>query len=63
MVKRFSSSEATVVIWDNDKELLDNLNLDEKVSSIVTDVTSYDSVVSSTNETLSKHKKIYFLTA
>ena len=61
MVERFSSSGATVVIWDNDKELLDSLKLGEKISSIVTDVTSYDSVVSSTNETLSKHNKIDIL--
>jgi len=61
MVERFSSSGATVVIWDKDKELLDSLKLGEKISSIVTDVTSYDSVVSSTNETLSKHNKIDIL--
>ena len=61
MVERFSSSGAKVVIWDKDKELLDSLKLGENVSSIVTDVASYDSVVSSTNDTLSKNNKIDIL--
>ena len=61
MVERFSSSGAKVVIWDKDKELLDSLKLGKNVSSIVTDVASYDSVVSSTNDTLSKNNKIDIL--
>jgi len=61
MVERFSNSGAKVVIWDKDKDLIDSLSLGENVSSIVTDITSYEDVVNSTNETLSKHNKIDIL--
>ena len=61
MVERFSNSGAKVVIWDKDKDLIDSLSLGENVSSIVTDITSYEDVVNSTNETLNKHNKIDIL--
>lgn len=61
MVERFSQSGATVVIWDKDKDLIDNLNLTKNVTAVQTDVTSYESVENSVKETLSKHNKIDIL--
>ena len=61
MVKRFSQSGAKVVIWDKDKELIDSLDLSDNISSIQTDVTSYESVENSVQETLNKHNTIDIL--
>ena len=61
MVERFSQSGATVVIWDKDKDLINNLNLSENVTAVQTDVTSYESVENSVKETLNKHNKIDIL--
>ena len=61
MVERFSQSGAKVVIWDKDQELIDSLELPENVSAVQTDVTSYDSVEKSVQETIDKNSTIDIL--
>ena len=61
MVERFAKSGAKVVIWDKDKDLIDNLDLPNNVSAVQTDVTSYDSVENSVNETIEKNNSIDIL--
>ncbi len=61
MVERFPKSGAKVVIWDKDKDLIDNLDLPNNVSAVQTDVTSYDSVENSVNETIEKNNSIDIL--
>ena len=61
MVERFSQSGAKVVIWDKDQDLIDSLDLPENVSAVQTDVTSYDSVEKSVQETVDKNNTIDIL--
>jgi 3-oxoacyl-[acyl-carrier protein] reductase len=61
MVERFSQSGAKVVIWDKDQELIDSLDLPENVSAVQTDVTSYDSIEKSVQETIDKNSTIDIL--
>ena len=61
MVERFSQSGAKVVIWDKDQDLIDSLDLPENVSAVQTDVTSYDSVEKSVQETIDKNSTIDIL--
>ena len=61
MVERFSQSGAKVVIWDKDQELIDSLDLPENVSAVQTDVTSFDSVEKSVQETIDKNSTIDIL--
>ena len=61
MVERFSQSGAKVVIWDKDQELIDSLDLPENVIAVQTDVTSYDSVEKSVQETIDKNSTIDIL--
>ena len=61
MVERFSQSGAKVVICDKDQELIDSLDLPENVSAVQTDVTSYDSVEKSVQETVDKNNTIDIL--
>ena len=61
MVERFAKSGAKVVIWDKDKDLIDSLDLPDNVSAVQTDVTSYDSVENSVNETIEKNNSIDIL--
>ena len=61
MVERFSQSGAKVVIWDKDQELIDSLKLPDNVSAVQTDITSYDNVEKSVQETLDKNKTIDIL--
>jgi len=61
MVKRFSQSGAKVVIWDKDQELIDSLELPDNVSAVQTDITSYDNVEKSVQQTLDKNKTIDIL--
>ena len=61
MVEWFSQSGAKVVIWDKDKELIDSLDLPQNVSAVQTDVTSYDSVEKSVQETIDKNSTIDIL--
>ena len=56
-----SQSGAKVVIWDKDQELIDSLDLPENVSAVQTDVTSYDSVEKSVQETVDKNNTIDIL--
>ena len=61
MVERFSQSGAKVVIWDKDQELIDSLDLPDNVSAVQTDVTSYDSIENSLNETIEKNNTVDIL--
>ena len=55
IVERLLQSEAEVIIWDNDEKELNNLKLSGKVHKLLVDVTDFDNVQKSTNET----KKFY----
>ena len=61
MVERFSQSGAKVVIWDKDQELIDSLDLPDNVTAVQTDVTSYDSIENSLNETIEKNNTVDIL--
>ena len=61
MVERFSQSGAKIVIWDKDQELIDSLDLPDNVSTVQTDVTSYDSIENSIKQTLEKNNAIDIL--
>ena len=61
MVERFSQSGAKVVIWDKDQELIDSLDLPDNVTAVQTDVTSYESVENSLNETIKKNNTVDIL--
>ena len=61
MVERFSQSGAKVVIWDKDQELINSLELPDNVSAVQTDITSYENIEKSVQETLDKNKTIDIL--
>ena len=52
VVERFLRSGAEVVIWEKDKNLLDNFNIEGNVHKVQTDVSSFDSVQQSTDQTI-----------
>tara|TARA_B100001121_G_scaffold83508_1_gene73892 strand:+ start:294 stop:1031 length:738 start_codon:yes stop_codon:yes gene_type:complete len=60
IVERFIQSGCKVVIWDQDQELLDNLNL-ENIIKINVDVSNFDSVVSGFKSTLDQVDKVDIL--
>ena len=60
IVERFIQSGCKVVIWDQDQELLDNLNL-ENIIKINVDVSNFDSVLSGFKSTLDKIGKVDIL--
>jgi len=60
VVERFIQSGCKVVIWDQDQELLDNLNL-ENIIKINVDVSNFDSVVSGFKSTLDQIGKVDIL--
>ena len=60
IVERFIQSGCKVVIWDQDQELLDNLNLDN-IIKINVDVSNFDSVVSGFKSTLDQVGKVDIL--
>ena len=60
IVERFIQSGCKVVIWDQDQELLDNLNL-ENIIKINVDVSNFDSVVSGFKSTLDQVGKVDIL--
>ena len=60
IVERFIQSGCKVVIWDQDQELLDNLNL-ENIIKINVDVSNFDSVVSGFKSTLDQIGKVDIL--
>ena len=61
VVERFLRSGAEVVIWEKDKDLLDNFNIDGKIHKIQTDISNFDSVEQSTNDTIKLCGKIDIL--
>jgi len=60
VVDRFIQSGSKVVIWDQDQELLDDLNL-ENTLKINVDVSNFDSVVSGFKSTLDQVGKVDIL--
>ena len=52
VVERFLRSGAEVVIWEKDKSLLDNFNIEGNVHKVQTDVSNFDSVEQSTDQTI-----------
>ena len=52
VVERFLRSGAEVVIWEKDKDLLDNFNIEGKIHKVQTDISNFDSVEQSTNQTI-----------
>jgi len=61
VVERFLNSGANVVIWENDKKLLDNFQTISNVNKIQTDVSSAESVEAAVNETINNCGKIDIL--
>ena len=61
MVERFSQSNAKVIIWDMDKNLMDSLSLPSNVSTMQVDVTSFESIENATNKVLKQFDKIDIL--
>ena len=59
--QRLLKSGAQVVIWDNDEKLLNDLSLNGNVHKIVTDVTEFNNIESSTKKTIDLVKKIDIL--
>ena len=59
--QRLLKSGAQVVIWDNDEKLLNDLSLNGNVHKIVTDVTDFNNIESSTKKTIDLVKKIDIL--
>ena len=61
VVERFINSGAKVIIWENDKKLLDDFQTTADVYKIQTDVSNADSVKTSVNETIKKFNRIDIL--
>ena len=61
VVERFLNSGANVVIWENDKTLLDEFQTISNVHKIKTDVSNAESVEAAVNETINKCGKIDIL--
>ena len=61
VVERFLNSGANVVIWENDKKLLDEFQTISNVHKIQTDVSSAESVEAAVNETIKNFAKIDIL--
>ena len=61
VVERFLNSGANVVIWENDKKLLDEFKTINSVHKIQTDVSNSESVQAAVNETLKISDKIDIL--
>ena len=61
VVERFLNSGANVVIWENDKKLLDEFKTINSVHKIQTDVSNSESVKAAVNETLKISDKIDIL--
>ena len=52
IVEKFLASEAKVIIWDKDKEMMNSLNLGDNVHTVEVDVTNFDSVSKATEQSL-----------
>ena len=61
VVERFLNSGANVVIWENDKKLLDEFKTISNVHKIQTDVSNAVSVEAAVNETIKKCARIDIL--
>ena len=61
VVERFLNSGANVVMWENDKKLLDEFQTISNVHKIKTDVSNAESVEAAVNETINKCGKIDIL--
>ncbi len=61
VVERFLNSDANVVIWENDKKLLDKFQTISDVHKIQTDVSNAESVKAAVNETINKCGRIDIL--
>ena len=61
MVKRFSESGATVIIWDKDLKLMESLSLPKNTHIMQVDITTYEDVENTTNEVLKKFNSIDIL--
>ena len=61
VVERFLNSGANVIIWENDKKLLDEFKTISSVHKIQTDVSNSESVQAAVNETLKISDKIDIL--
>ena len=61
VVERFLNSGANVVIWENDKKLLDKFQTISNVHKIQTDVSNAESVEAAVNETISNCGRIDIL--
>ena len=61
VVERFLNSGANVVIWENDKKLLDKFQTISNVHKIQTDVSNSESVEAAVNETINNFGRIDIL--
>ena len=61
VVKRFIESGAEIVIWENDKKLLDDFSIDGKIHKIQADISNASEVEEATKETLKLCGKIDIL--
>tara|TARA_B100000965_G_scaffold382859_1_gene381552 strand:+ start:196 stop:936 length:741 start_codon:yes stop_codon:yes gene_type:complete len=61
VVKRFIESGAEIVIWENDKKLLDDFSIDGKVNKIQADISNASEVEEATKETIKICGKIDIL--
>ena len=52
MAERFSDSNATVIIWDKDEDLMKSLSLPKNTHTMKVDVTSYKNIEISAKHTL-----------
>ena len=52
IVEKFLTSDAKVIIWDKDKEMMSSLNLGDNVHTVEVDVTNFDSVNKATEQSL-----------
>ena len=52
IVEKFLASDAKVIIWDKDKEMMSALNLGDNVHTLEVDVTNFDSVSKATEQSL-----------
>ena len=61
MAERFSDSNATVIIWDKDVDLMESLSLPKNTHTMKVDVTSYKNIEKSANDVLQKFHSIDIL--
>ena len=52
IVEKFLASDAKVIIWDKDKEMMSSLSLGDNVNTVEVDVTNFNSVKKATEQSL-----------